>query len=66
MEMITISPTEYREFLRWKSERKAPTATSDTAARLKTLRNAGFGMFKDAFGKTSSVAYVNRIRKAWR
>lgn len=66
METVTISPKEYREFLRWKSERKAPGATSDTAERLKTLHNAGFGMFKDAFGKTSSVAYVNRIRRAWR
>ncbi|MEK7162083.1 MAG: hypothetical protein AAB729_05345 [Patescibacteria group bacterium] len=60
MDTITITKKEYNALVfSKKAEAKKTSSTKGFFA-------GGFGALKKSFGKGSSVAYVNKLRKSWR
>lgn len=61
METVTITTKEYNSLV----FAKRPQTKKAREAK-KASWDAGFGLFKDSFGKGSSVNIVKKMRKAWR
>ncbi len=61
METITITKKEYNAlvFAKGVQAKKSPPFN-------KGFLKAAFGVFKRSFGKNSSIAHINKIRKSWR
>ena len=60
MNTVTITTSEYNRLLWLKSNKKYDLSKGQFTA-------TGFGIFKKkSFGKATSTAVVNKMRKAWR
>ena len=62
MDTVTISTKEYRRLL---GTRRTLTRLSEKKKN-KSFADVAFGVLKGGFGKTSSIAYVTKLRKSWR
>ena len=62
MDTITINKKEYDELL----EDKRRKVDFGEEKKGKKIDRSSFGIWKNRFGKRSSVAYINRMRKSWR
>jgi hypothetical protein len=69
MPTITIDKKEWMSFLEWKEEKRPSTNREliDNKRKIAYLLSGDdFGLLKNDFGKSSSIAYVNRLRRVWR
>lgn len=61
MNTITITKKEYNALVFAKG-----LPTHKISGKKKSDWNIGFGVFKNSFGKGSSVSIVKKMRKSWR
>lgn len=61
METITITKKEYEALV---FAKKGFLGSGKT--KVKEFIDAGFGVLKNSFGKSSSISLVNKLRKSWR
>lgn len=61
MSTVTITKKEYKDL---KDAKKALTIFEKTGT--KRFGDDAFGILKSSFGKSSSINYIKKLRKAWR
>lgn len=66
MDTITLTKKEYKELLEAKKRLYGKVKLFVPAKKKSKFLDEAFGIFKDDFGKTSSIAYVSKMRKLWR
>ena len=66
MAMIITTKKEKKKRLFVSEVREAKNSPKKSFPKNKAFYDGAFGIFKNSFGKMSSVAYINSLRKQWR
>jgi len=66
METVVIPKTEYEALIEAKRKLETVSKPVPSEEKKKPFIDSAFGILKNSFGTTSSVAYVSKIRASWR